>query len=230
MTIPDEAVFLCGSGISAAALASWRLRSERPSAVPPEMQREALVLAVMAEIAAGSDSRWGPYFVRAHAFDVSLQQCRLSDPREPQAALPPLKECGSPLGWTAAELRTLRGSSTLRLLRAPPAAVVELPCCEAELWVDLGRGFFRAHPGFHIPTGGAGAAAHARATALVAGWSFSLGDGKFQAMVPFWDMLNHASPRHASVATGHSEERGALTMTAVRSIAKGDEVSRLLHG
>lgn len=95
VSIPDDLAFLVDHGIAAAGLKSWNLSNEGPS-VPAHMQREALAIAVAAEILAGEQSRWAPYFVRlticlraqtrnlysssnlqAHRRPCSLQRARL---------------------------------------------------------------------------------------------------------------------------------------------------------
>ena len=84
------------------------------------------------------------------------------------------------------------------------------------------------------------------ATALVAGFSFTLGEDDdsvddddddddsnsqvstggdtVQAMVPFWDMLNHVEPESSSVRLNHDEDANTLQMIAIRPHAKGEEV------
>lgn len=64
VSIPDHLAFLCDSGCAESALRSWNLSNDASKIVPPHMQREALAIAVAAELLAGESSRWGPYFVR----------------------------------------------------------------------------------------------------------------------------------------------------------------------
>ena len=52
----------------------------------------------------------------------------------------------------------------------------------------------------------------------------STGGDTAQAMVPFWDMLNHADPESSSVRLDHDEDGETLRMIAVRPHAKGEEV------
>lgn len=63
VSIPDELAFLVDQSIAAAGLRTWNLGNEGPK-VPPHMQREALAIAVAAEILSADQSRWQPYFVR----------------------------------------------------------------------------------------------------------------------------------------------------------------------
>ena len=61
---------------------------------------------------------------------------------------------------------------------------------------------------------------------IVASYSFTLGEDETetQALVPFWDMLNHAHPALASVKLSHDASTNRLNMIAVRDIRKGDEI------
>ena len=89
------------------------------------------------------------------------------------------------------------------------------------------------------------------ATALVAAFSFTLGEpddddandsedsfeapsdserchreqhATTQAMVPFWDMLNHREPAAACVRLDHDEASRSLRMIATRAVREGEEV------
>ena len=61
---------------------------------------------------------------------------------------------------------------------------------------------------------------------IVASYSFTLGEDETetQALVPFWDMLNHTHPVLASVKLSHDASTKRLNMIAVRDIRKGDEI------
>jgi len=61
---------------------------------------------------------------------------------------------------------------------------------------------------------------------IVASYSFTLGEDETetQALVPFWDMLNHTHPVFASVKLSHDASTKRLNMIAVRDIRKGDEI------
>ena len=61
---------------------------------------------------------------------------------------------------------------------------------------------------------------------IVASYSFTLGEDETetQALVPFWDMLNHTHPALASVKLSHDASTNRLNMIAVRDIRKGDEI------
>ncbi len=126
------------------------------------------------------------------------------------------------MSWTAAEAAALRGTSCGARLAGRGGASDELPSATSRAWR------FCAAPlaiTLNLPRGAAGRAAHARATALVAAYSFSLGGGgAHQALVPFWDALNHAHPEHASVRLHHDAQAGRLEMVVVRPVAAGAEV------
>lgn len=68
-------------------------------------------------------------------------------------------------------------------------------------------------------------ASHAHATALVAAYSFALGDrGRHSCMVPFFDALNHAPPELASVRLSHDAAAGELSMVMRVSVKEGAQV------
>ena len=52
----------------------------------------------------------------------------------------------------------------------------------------------------------------------------STGGDTVQAMVPFWDMLNHVEPERSSVRLNHDEDANTLQMIAIRPHAEGEEV------
>ncbi|KAL3144369.1 hypothetical protein ABBQ32_004124 [Trebouxia sp. C0010 RCD-2024] len=61
------------------------------------------------------------------------------------------------------------------------------------------------------------------ATAVVSAYSFTLGEDKFQAMVPLWDMLNHVTGQ-CNVRLHHSSKHEALQMITTKPIKQGDEI------
>jgi hypothetical protein len=168
-----------------------------PQAVAPRDKREALVVALMAELAAGPASRWAPYL----------------------AALPTTVDLHVPACWSAAERELICGTSCAASLRSGSD---ELPCGTVGAWREIVRQL-AAVSGI-IPQGATGRRLHAHATSLVAAYSFTLGDAKYQAMVPFFDALNHTHPELASVRLSHSAERGRLEMVLVRDVAAGQQV------
>lgn len=61
VTVPDAAVLQARTSLAKAALRGAGLLAPD---LPPRLRREALVLAVAAELDAGAASRWAPYLVR----------------------------------------------------------------------------------------------------------------------------------------------------------------------
>jgi len=233
--VPEDAILTADTSVAADALRSFF----GGDGASPRLDREALVLAVMAEMARGDASRVSAYL----------------------DALPSLRATHSPLGWTAAELAELEGTSCAERMFAEDEDC-ELPCMTVEHWKHVAAPFFRRFPEFAV-RGPADAAdetertetatlrkAYLHAAALVAGFSFTLGEEEeeeeeearevpcppvdarsdsdahtgTQAMVPFWDMLNHASPSAASVRLEHDARAATLKMVCVRPARRGDEV------
>lgn len=84
--------------------------------------------------------------------------------------------------------------------------------------------FLRARPQRGLPPGEpATYAAYLWATAVVSAYSFTIGDDAFQAMVPFWDALNHVTGK-ANVRLHHCAKSGSLQMIATRRIEAGAQV------
>ena len=135
------------------------------------------------------------------------------------AVLPYAEELHVPACWSAAERELIRGTSCAARLRSGSD---ELPCGTGGAWREVVRPL-AAQSGI-IPQGTAGRGLHARATSLVAAYSFTLGDAGHQGMVPLWDALNHTHPELASVRLSHSAERGRLEMVLVRDVAAGQQV------
>ncbi len=238
VTVPDDAVLLANSSIAAPALEEFGLldggdgaegKSESESESEsepsdgsesldgsegseegddepnPRLEKEALVLAVMAEIAAGKQSKWHSYL----------------------ASLPELDALHSPLGWSAAQLARLEGTSVLTNLSEPPSDAIELPTMTNDHWETVAKPFLDQF-GAQLNLGGLPEdelkARYLRSTALVAGYSFTLGDSELQGMVPYWDFLNHRSPEGASVVLSHDEKKGELHMMARCDLREGEEV------
>ena len=231
--VPDDAIITADSSVAGSALEAFGLGGEALlHEYSPRLEREALVLAVMAEMSLGDESEFAPYL----------------------AALPTLRATHSPLGWSGAELAELEGTSALNRMNAEDEDL-ELPSMTADHWRFVARPFLEQNPPFAAMPGADAddedaedlAEENARkmylhAAALVAGFSFTLGEDDddvddddsdsqvstggdtAQAMVPFWDMLNHADPESSSVRLDHDEDGETLRMIAVRPIAKGEEV------
>ena len=246
--VPEAAIITADGSVAGSALVAFGLGGEALlHEYSPRLEREALVLAVMAEMSRGEESEFAPYL----------------------AALPTLRATHSPLGWSGAELAELEGTSALNRMTSAEDESLELPSMTADHWKHVARPFLQRNPEFaRMPGAGAddddhddedddAAEENARrmylhATALVAGFSFTLGEDDdsveddaaaaaadddddsdsqvstggdtVQAMVPFWDMLNHVEPESSSVRLDHDEDANTLRMIAIRPHAKGEEV------
>ena len=246
--VPEAAIITADDSVAGSALVAFGLGGEALlHEYSPRLEREALVLAVMAEMSRGEESEFAPYL----------------------AALPTLRATHSPLGWSGAELAELEGTSALNRMTSAEDESLELPSMTADHWKHVARPFLQRNPEFaRMPAAGAddddhddedddAAEENARrmylhATALVAGFSFTLGEDDdsvddddaaaaadddddsdsqvstggdtVQAMVPFWDMLNHVEPESSSVRLDHDEDANTLRMIAIRPHAKGEEV------
>ena len=245
--VPEAAIITADDSVAGSALVAFGLGGEALlHEYSPRLEREALVLAVMAEMSRGEESEFAPYL----------------------AALPTLRATHSPLGWSGAELAELEGTSALNRMTSADDESLELPSMTADHWKHVARPFLQRNPEFaRMPGAGAddddhddedddAAEENARrmylhATALVAGFSFTLGEDDdsvedaaaaaadddddsdsqvstggdtVQAMVPFWDMLNHVEPERSSVRLNHDEDANTLQMIAIRPHAEGEEV------
>jgi N-lysine methyltransferase SETD6 len=205
----------------------------------PRLDREALVLAVMCEIARGNESNLAPY----------LNQ------------LPNLRATHSPLAWRADELYELKGTTCLHRTFDQEDESAELPSMTHEHWRLVAKPFFEEYPQYKVSDDELFLKkTYLHATALVAGFSFTLGeeddvedeeafegcvpvndenDGdehsdhshdheqphqSTQAMVPFWDMLNHVEPNRACVRLEYDEHAQVLKMVMVRDVKNGEQV------
>jgi SET domain-containing protein 6 len=232
--VPDDCIITSQTCVAADALRELDdAVAEDPS---PRLEREALVLAVMAEMSLGADSAFAPYL----------------------AALPTLRATHSPLAWSGAELAELEGTTALARMSLEDEAA-ELPSMTAAHWKHVARPFLEANPRFarvaraedededededddeDDDDENESRKLYLHATALVAGFSFTLGEPDVdeddsdeddsgghvstQAMVPFWDMLNHREPAEASVRLDYDEATSRLRMIAVKRVAAGEEV------
>eukprot|EP00884_Botryococcus_braunii_P011872 jgi/Botrbrau1/20686/Bobra.0058s0016.1 len=163
-----------------------------------------LILAVMAEKALGPKSGWAPYLEFLPA-DVP----------------------GMPMYWGDQEMRLLEGTSVLDRLvgrvRFVEGGPVEPPTRVEHHWREVVQPFLIRHPRCGVPPDQLGWQLYRWATAVVAAYSFSLGDDQLQGMVPYWDLLNHVTGK-ANVRLHHHARRGTLQMIATRAICPGEEV------
>ncbi|KAJ9508970.1 hypothetical protein QJQ45_028299 [Haematococcus lacustris] len=134
----------------------------------PMMEVQGLVLAVMAEVAAGRSSHWAAY-------------------------LDFIPRWGATAGV---------GGGQKPWVQSAGAEQVEV------LWREVALPFIRAHPKLRLPRGAAGRRAYRWATAAVASYSFILGDDRYQAMVPFWDALNHVTGAVNGQVQGQGQGQG----------------------
>ena len=203
----------------------------------PRLAREALVIALMAELARGEASPWFPYLRALPGFgDAGLIQPDGHGPlahlRQPAAPAPGSgRGLHCPCLWTPEQLELLKGTDALRQMFQPATDATEVPCMTSEHWSHVTEPFFKEHPELGVPTGPEGWGLHRYATAVVASYSFSLYDAERQALVPFWDMLNHAPPGKKTVRLNnavppgaHEREAGELQMIATEDVARGGEV------
>jgi len=93
-----------------------------------------------------------------------------------------------------------------------------------EHWQHVAIPFLEMNRDLGFGTKRSGREAYIYATALVAGYSFGLGEGRVQAMVPFWDMLNHAHPGEEGVRLDYDAETKLLSMITTRAHKKGEQV------
>jgi SET domain len=177
------------------------------------------VVAVMAELAAGSASKWAPYLVCSRLSLSTPSECAELTARVSfvsQAALP--RDLHVSVCWSEHQRTWLRGTSCAERLKGNAG---ELPCGTARAWRDVSRPMASE---LGLPVGSDGRHLHALATALVAAYSFTLGSEHHQGLVPFWDALNHTHPEMASVRLRHNPQRQCLEMILVRDHAAGEQV------
>ena len=170
----------------------------------PRLEKELLVIAVMCEMLRGVDeSRWGAYLRVVHEGARSGH---------------------SILAWDDEQAAALEGTDAWWDAYENDDEGLDLPTMTDAHWKHVVKMFFKQNP--ELANGRSVdelRELHFAATAMVAGYSFTLGDDEIQGMVPFWDMLNHAPPCSASVRLNHDPERG-LQMITVRAVKKGEEV------
>lgn len=240
--VPEDAILTVENCVASEELKAFFGSDEdsgHPTPKAPRLDREALVLAVMTEISRGNDSRVALYLT----------------------ALPSLRATHLPLAWNADELDELEGTSCLQKMYTEDEHA-ELPSMTAEHWKLVAMPFFEEHPEFAVKVRGKNAGknsnsesdsstlkkAYLHAAALVAGFSFTLGEAdevnfegcvavdddaehvheephtSTQAMVPFWDMLNHVAPEQASVRLEYDEDKKLLKMIMTKEIKKNQQV------
>ncbi|GLI68824.1 hypothetical protein VaNZ11_013329, partial [Volvox africanus] len=164
------------------------------------LEVQGLIIAVMYEKSRGNDSRWAPYL-----------------------NLIPNDMTHMPLYWKRRELRELRGTAAFDKMVGRVQYPADAPTQVPLLWSEVMEPFIHEHPELRLPTGKAGYDLYRWATCAVASYSFILGDDKYQAMVPVWDLLNHITGQ-VNVRLYHCAKRHVLQMIATRDISRGEEL------
>ena len=148
--VPEDAIITADTSAAAAALEAFGIAGEAMEAEEesPRLEREALVLAVMAEMSRGASSTFAPYL----------------------AALPTLRATHSPLAWSGAELAELEGTSALDHMISVEDESIELPCMTADHWKHVAKPFLMANPKFACPPGRAAQARESSRPYLESAW------------------------------------------------------------
>ncbi|MEW5309690.1 MAG: hypothetical protein WDW38_001556 [Sanguina aurantia] len=96
-----------------------------------------------------------------------------------------------------------------------------------EAWQQIALPFIKRNPALKLPVGAEGYSLFQWCTAIVASYSFTIGDDLFQAMIPYFDALNHVTGM-CNVRKHHDEGKkrksGVLQLIATQAIPKGSEV------
>ncbi|KXZ56370.1 hypothetical protein GPECTOR_1g328 [Gonium pectorale] len=121
------------------------------------------------------------------------------------------------------EFQELRGTAAydkmMGVVQHPADAPTQVPM----LWCEVVEPFIAEHPELGLPGGREGYELYRWATCAVSSYSFILGDDKYQAMVPVWDLLNHITGS-VNVRLHHCARRHVLQMIATRDIRNGEEL------
>ncbi|EFJ47106.1 hypothetical protein VOLCADRAFT_105180 [Volvox carteri f. nagariensis] len=164
------------------------------------LEVQGLIIAVMYEKSRGRQSRWAPYL-----------------------NLIPDDMTHMPLYWKHREFKELRGTAAYDKMMGKVQCPADAPTQVPVLWSEVVEPFIQEHPELELPEGKAGYDLYRWATCAVASYSFILGDDKYQAMVPVWDLLNHITGR-VNVRLHHCAKRHVLHMIATRDILRGEEL------
>jgi SET domain-containing protein 6 len=203
VSVPDDAVLTVDACAVKKELGEF-VGDGDDEAPSPRLDKELLVIAVMCEMCAGKSSAWCEYLETVH------EAVRVGH---------------SVLAWDDEQVTALFGTDAWRDAYENDDETLDLPMMTEEHFENVVTLFFKLFP--KLASGLSVEALrelHFAATAMVAGYSFTLGDDEIQAMVPFWDMLNHAPPCEASVRLHHDQKNGCLQMITVRGVKKGEEV------
>uniref|UniRef100_A0A0G4I151 SET domain-containing protein n=1 Tax=Chromera velia CCMP2878 TaxID=1169474 RepID=A0A0G4I151_9ALVE len=227
VSVPSDSIILAGGGGAEEidrVLEDHELVFGNPQSVE---QSVALVVTMMAEWCKGDESQWGPYLHNVVG--------------EGWRNVPDL-----PIFWDRKSKALTVGTS---FFEKPGCG---FPCSAFEgpedrhlidrLWEDRVRPLVEEHYELFIQEGAGGddeededverdgetVAEESQElfyvmAAVASSYSFELGDDKYQAMVPFWDMLNHVTGR-VNVRLHHCEETDQLQMIASKDIPAWSEV------
>eukprot|EP00892_Ulva_mutabilis_P007677 jgi/Ulvmu1/5281/UM022_0075.1 len=197
LKVPDTAVLLAEESDISQLVEGLRVENRASDMVNSSIP---LIIVLMVEKLKGNASKWAAYI------DFLPQGLE-----------------GLPFQWGKDNRRILRGTSTLHAETIqpyghPPAAVWDIFREVVEPW-------FTNTSGVQPPEGGEDALWHlySWATAIVAAYSFELGNDRLQCLVPLWDALNHVTGK-ANVRLSHDAKRGSLLMIATRNIAHGEQL------
>ncbi|CAG9465287.1 unnamed protein product [Pedinophyceae sp. YPF-701] len=215
---PDDMVLMPHSSRIAKHLVQHGLCHPSEGGAGFDAEVAGLTLALMAErsaVLSGGGSRWSGY---VRYLPESVPDC--------------------PLLWSERELGGLAGTALLERLEgrarpelipppeadAGPSLCVAPPSGAARMYDELVRPFLDAvGDRCGLPRSPDSRDAFFKALSIVSGYGFVLGADRFQALVPYWDALNHVTGR-VNVRLHHSASKGRLRMIAKRDIAKGEEV------
>ena len=173
VSVPDDAVLTVDACAVKKELGEF-VGDGDDEAPSPRLDKELLVIAVMCEMCAGKSSAWCEYLETVH------EAVRVGH---------------SVLAWDDEQVTALFGTDAWRDAYENDDETLDLPMMTEEHFENVVTLFFKLFP--KLASGLSVEALrelHFAATAMVAGYSFTLGDDEIQAMVPFWDMLNHAAP------------------------------------
>ncbi|MEW5303238.1 MAG: hypothetical protein WDW36_005946 [Sanguina aurantia] len=165
------------------------------------MEVQGLILAVMHAKHLGPKSRWAGYL-----------------------GFLPEDLTHMPMMWKESDLAELRGTSTLDLLEGRVLKLGDAPSQVLEAWQQIALPFIKQNPALTLPAGAEGYRLFQWCTAIVASYSFTIGDDLFQAMIPYFDALNHVTGM-CNVRKHHEEGKkrkgGVLQLIATKAIPKG---------
>eukprot|EP00879_Flechtneria_rotunda_P024936 GHRR01026463.1.p1 GENE.GHRR01026463.1~~GHRR01026463.1.p1 ORF type:complete len:411 (+),score=150.34 GHRR01026463.1:832-2064(+) len=156
---------------------------------------------------------------------------------EPYLSFLPTDMTHMPIYWEDSEVAELRGTAAYDKLMGRVQHPADTPTRVPQLFEELVLPLVQAYgPLCSVLCGGEGPddlteyaarellwPQYLWASAVVASYSFVLGDDQYQGMVPVWDLLNHITGK-VNARLHHDADRGVLQMIATEGIPKGAEV------